>query len=70
MQLGGGVGAVGLGFSEEESRERRDERGKWKEKKGERREEDEAENSGSYCTTWTPSQHYHFITLMVSVITT
>ena len=41
MQLGGGVGvgAVGLGFSEEERREMRDERGKWKEKKGERREE-------------------------------
>ena len=69
--MGGvGVGAVGLGFSEEDRRERRDERGKWKEVRGERREEGEAENSGSYGTTWTSCQHYHFINLMVSVIST
>ena len=34
--MGVGAGAVGLGFSEEERRERRDDRGEWKEERGER----------------------------------
>ena len=54
----------------EERREMREESRRKREERGERREEGEAENSGSYCTTWTPCQHYHFITLMVLVITT